>query len=144
MNPVEPTTDVISIGTHTVFITDDVLWLKPCGMLELLEMEELFRRHAQVHQRYGYTLTLIDATKSTGISASARRRQAELVKERTFPSHTAIYGASHLVRTAASLTIRAIELVTGRKTPVSFHRDEASAREQLGRSRVEILQLLKK
>lgn len=121
---------------HLVQVREDVIWVRSRGALELAEMRELVELSYRCADTYGYTLFLIDATLGGVPSPEARRYQAMRVKERTEPSHAAIYGANVLVRSLVSMTERAIELVTGRLAPVSFHKDEAAARERLDKERI--------
>lgn len=123
------------LGRHLVRREGDTIWMRYRGDLSVTEMAELFEIFDTVYQAYGYAMCLGDATHSSVPSADARRYQAERLKQRVFPSHTAIYGASAVVSTLATLTQRAIEMITKKPTPLSFHRTEAAARERLDRER---------
>lgn len=124
-----------SLGRHYVRQEGDILWIRLTCEFSLTEMAELFALFDTLYEQYGYAMCLGDAARAKVSSAEARRYQAERLKERVYPSYTAVYGASTVVTTLVSLTERAIELVTKAKMPHSFHKDEATARERLERER---------
>lgn len=126
------------LGRHLFRIEGDTVWVRYNGSTTISELTELFELFDSVYQMYGYAMCLGDATHSGIPSAEARRYQAERLKQRVFPSHTALYGANSVVSAIASLTQRAIEMVTNKPTPLSFHRTEAAARERLERERPQL------
>jgi hypothetical protein len=123
------------LGKHSICLDGDILWMRSGGAMELAEQIELVKLVYGLYDRFGYILVLGDATHSKPNSAEVRRHHAEEIKKRSHPSHTALYGAHVLVRGLLTLAIRGIELVTGKVTPISFHPDEASAREILATKR---------
>jgi len=106
------------------------------GQLELDEVIAMFQLGYSVGDRYGYMLFLGDARHALPPTAEARRYQVEQIKLRNLPSHTAIYGANFVVRTVVTLTQRATEIVTGKPPPMSFVKDEATARKCLDAARL--------
>lgn len=134
--PSESDAEFRPIGKHLVRVREDVIWVRSHGGLDLAEMRQLIDLSYTVADKHGYTLFLVDATQGGVTSPEARRYQAMRVKARNEPSHTAIYGASLLVRSLVSMTGRAIELVSGKTAPVSFHKDEAAASDRLDKERV--------
>ena len=126
------------LGRHLVRIEGDTIWVRYHGSVTVAELAELFELFDSVYQEYGYAMCLGDATHSGIPSAEARRYQADRLRLRVFPSYTALYGANPVVSAIASLTQRAIEMVTKKPTPLSFHRSEAAARERLERERPQL------
>lgn len=126
------------IGKQYARVDGDVIWLRSVGALELDELVQIFALGYGVGERYGYILFLGDARYASPPTAEARRYQLEQNKRRSFPSHTAIYGASLVVRTMVTLTQRAMELLTGEPPPLSFVKDEAAARARLDTARANL------
>lgn len=119
------------VGKHLARLDGDILWICLHGIVELSEMVVITSLPRQLYERYGYALVLCDATHAMGPTAETRRYHNQQHKVQVFPSHSALYGASILVRSVVLLAQRATELVTGKKTPASFHKTEAEARAQL-------------
>lgn len=124
------------LGKHSVCREGDILWMRSSGSVELAEMIVLTDLLYGFYDRYGYILLLGDATHSRPPPADSRRHHAERLKQRVHPSHSALYGTSMLVRGVATLGMRAAELITGTRTPITFHPDEASARDMLAAQRL--------
>lgn len=120
-----------AVGKHLTRVEGDILWIRIQGIAELSEMVIITDLSRELYERYGYALVLCDAAHATGLTAETRRYQYEQHKKQIFPSHSALYGASILARSMVLLGQRATELVTGKKTPASFHKTEAEARAQL-------------
>lgn len=119
------------LGRHRVAVCEDLIWLVSEGGLELTEIKQMMDLCFQTADQYGYTLILVDARNGGPATADSRRYQVERLKQRIVPSHSAIYGANAIVISFMALYQRAVELVTKKVTPISFHRDEAAARARL-------------
>lgn len=135
MDSTEKDDSLRPLGRHLVRLEGDIIWIRQSGALSLDEMVSLFELFENLYERYGYAMCLGDATHAENPSAEVRRYLAERLKQRIYPSHSALFGASAVVRTLTTLTQRAIELVTRKSAPYSFHKDEAAARERLERER---------
>lgn len=96
------------MGRHDARVAGDVIWLRSVRALELDDLVQIFELGYGVGERYGYILFWGDARLASPLTAEARRYQLEQNKRRNFPSHTAIYGASLVVRTMVALTQRAM------------------------------------
>jgi hypothetical protein len=124
------------LGKHSVCIEGDTIWLRQRGTVDLVEMVELCRLLSEQGDRYGYVLYLGDAQHGEIATAAARRYQAQNQLRRADPYHAATYGAGAVVTTLAHLTLRAVELISRTPNSISFHKDEAAARERLDRERL--------
>ena len=105
----------------------DILHIRVVGQVDVAEMQRMMAFGDGLAEKYGYILMLADAQHSTGISADARKLQSDRLKRVIYPSHTAIFGASTVIRLVSNLVQKGIELVSGNTYPVSFHRSEAEA-----------------
>jgi hypothetical protein len=127
--------DFCPMGKHLVRLDGDILCICVRGAVELSEMVCITVLARELYERHGYALILCDATDAKSPTMETRRYQHEQHKAQVFPSHSAVYGASTLVRSIVVLAQRATELVTGKQTPASFHKTEAEARAQLALQR---------
>jgi hypothetical protein len=119
------------LGKHLVCCEEDILWFVIRGLVDLPEMVDIHSVSDALTERFGYALILVDSAAAKGITADARRYQNDRHRERLLPSHSALYGANVFIRSVMVLSQRATELMTGRQVPVTFHIDEATARECL-------------
>lgn len=126
------------LGRHRLAIDEDLVWLVPLGGLDLAETRQLMDLVYGVTDHYGYVLVLVDGRQAKPATPESRRYQMERLKQRIQPSHSAVYGANYLVITLLNLMYRAVELLTGKQTPHSFHKDEASARARLAAERTRL------
>ena len=136
--PLAPEQRLHVLGRQQVVVCDDLVWLMSSGGLDLNEAKALIDLIFEVVDRHGYVLVLVDARHASPATPEARRYQAERLKQRISPSHTAIYGANVVVTTLLNFTYRAIELVTSKVIPHSFHKDEAAARTRLASERTRL------
>jgi len=64
-----------------------------------------------------------------------RKYQSSVLRQRRYPSHSAIFGSTLLGRAGVILMTRATELLTGSKLFVDLVADEATARKILSEAR---------
>lgn len=127
----QPPDSSFMIGKHEVRVDGDLVWVRMVGEFDLPDIQDFFKLTERLFHEYGYALVLCDSTDGGLVTPAARRYQAERFKTQIFPSHTAIYGANPIARALVTLMTRAAELMTGKKFPSTFHKNEAEARQTL-------------
>lgn len=117
-----------SIGSHRYYVDGDTVYVRFGGDITREYLVVQFELARSLIARCGYMLYVIDASAGGGLPPEVRRLQAEYSLESDNERLAAIiYGASLLVRTLASLSIRAARLISGRQNSIEFVRDEAEA-----------------
>lgn len=127
--------DAQPVSVHEICVEGDLVTLYSCGLTTIEDTKRIFMATTAVYERYGYALLLIDSSGGASATPEARRYQSDRLRQRIFPSHTAIYGFSTLSRAAIILMTRATELLTGTKLPVDMVADEQTARKILNEAR---------
>lgn len=123
-------------GEPTLWFEGDILVMRSVGPIEVPDVRMIIDMGEQLYDKYGYVLILGDAKHTAGLSADARKLQAERLKRFIRPSHTAVYHISAVARMMTGLAQRGIEAISGKTYPVSFHKDEAEARAELDKKRI--------
>lgn len=91
---------------------------------------------------YGYTLTLVDATRAGTMTPEARRASAIYQREHSMPGAVGIFGVSVLVGALVALYSRAIALFSTRERETAMFRTEAEARAWLDEQRIKLRTVL--
>ena len=123
------------LGTHEIFIEGYIVFQRAHGTTTLADTKEMFEHCDAVYERYGYVLVLIDSSQGGMATPEARKYQSSVLRQRRYPSHSAIFGSTLLGRAGVILMTRATELLTGSKLFVDLVADEATARKILSEAR---------
>ena len=118
----------IAIGPHRMGEDGDIGIIMVQGVLEAEHLSMMQPRSVAMYRRHGYVLTVIDARNATAMTPEARRVGAELNRKTPMVSASAIYGASLLTRTLATLLWRAVALLPPGHAELTFCKTEAEAR----------------
>jgi hypothetical protein len=123
-------------GQPPIWCEGDVLILRISGTMGGAEMQRTIAMGEELFVRHGYILILVDAIHTTGLSADARKLNADRMKEFIRPSHTALYNVNTMLRLISTMAQRGTELITGKTYPITFHKDESEARAELASQRM--------
>lgn len=82
----------------------------------------------QYARECGYILVLVNSSQAGTMHPEARRLAVAFRKHNLARTATAIIGASLTTRSVAALLFKAMALVTGRESEVSFFKNESEAR----------------
>lgn len=85
---------------------------------------------------FGYQLNLIDFHRYKTITPDARRYVFQKPEKASFPSATAIIGASFPVRTLVGMLLRALRTLSNSKVTIEFFADEMAARAWIDTQRI--------
>lgn len=98
----------------------DILFLEIHGVFSLEDAEQMFELSDGIRLKFGYVLTVFDASDAKGMSAPARRLVGQRSREENIHGASAIIGASFTIRTLVQLLRNAIRLFGGTQAPIVF------------------------
>ena len=98
----------------------DILFLEIHGVFSVEDAEQMFELSDGIRLKFGYVLTVFDATNARGMSAAARRLVGQRSREEDIHGAAAIIGASFPIRTLVQLLRNAIRLFGGKQSPIVF------------------------
>lgn len=125
-----------TLGTHQVRVHEDLLFIQVRGVLTLSDLQGLMRLGAVQIERYGYHLSIVDATLATTMTAEARRYDTQWRRENPQAvGCSVVYGANWIARAVITMIARATALLTRRAAESHCVADEAAALEWAGAER---------
>ena len=98
----------------------DILFLEIHGVFSLEDAVQMFELSDSIRLKFGYVLTVFDASDVAGMSPAARRLVGQRTREENMRGAAAIIGASFTVRTLVQLLRNAIRLFGGDHSPIVF------------------------
>lgn len=125
----------IALGTHRYRAEDDIVHLVYDGPLSIQQAETMFEFMWDLVAQKGDIGILVDCRGIVFPSPELRRYFAEYFRTKKPLGIAVIYGASTLIQIAASMVLRAVQLIGGAKITLAMADDEASARALLQRLR---------
>ncbi len=141
MPPLDPvdSQEVVAIGPHRLLCGQDMYFVECIGDVTAEHMPAFFALTKRYTQKNGYVLALVDASRMGTMSPEARRLSVAYGKQDPGRRATAIFGASLVTRTLATLLFKAIALITQRASESAFFKTEAEARAWLDEKRAAII-----
>lgn len=98
----------------------DILFLEIHGVFSMEDAQQMFELLDGIRLKFGYVLTVFDASDAGGMSAAARRLVGQRTREDNIHGASAIIGASFPIRTLVQLLRNAIRLFGGDQSPIVF------------------------
>jgi hypothetical protein len=129
----------IFVGRHRVVCEPDLYVVAFIGELTDKDIRQFHELNLRYHHQHGYLMYLADASQVGHITAENRRLAAQLSRQYESRGVTAIFGASLLARTLATLLLKAISLSQGSTSEFAFFKSEAAARAWLDAQRPRLL-----
>lgn len=124
---------------HTISIEDDLVFLTVHGEFTLAHLDALNALLAEMLQKNGYLLTLMNVSEAQLLSKEVRKKAAESTRDllRGSKAHaaSAAYGASVLLTGLTSLLFSALRILTNDGHKNTIVRTEAEARAFLSEQR---------
>ena len=114
-------------GRHRYYISGDVLVYEPQGSHTLDEMRGLLALTEQQGTQYGYLITLANVKDGTPDSPEARKLVTDWQRTHPYPSLTVLFGATTLMRVAATMLLRASQLINKQAADMRFVAKEEEA-----------------
>ncbi len=109
-------------------IEEDVIFVVARGDVTGAEVIALCEQLMQLQQKYGWAFEILDARAAAGMSADARRQNADWYRKHNLNAEAVAFGAGHLLATILALMINAYRLLGNRQLAMHFVDDEAAAR----------------
>lgn len=119
--------DWVPVGKHELRVDGDVVFARAVGEISWEETEILLSHLQQVERQYGYAFEVVDGSKGGGMSAAARRKNAEWHRTHHIRIELVVFGAGLLLRTLLTLLTNAFRLLDNRKIIPHFVASEAEA-----------------
>ncbi len=117
-----------SAGKQEFRIEGDTLFLRLRELVEESELRVLSESGKALAALTGYYIVICDTSRSTGLSAAARRYNAAFNKDnRDILAVSIIYGANLVLRQLATLITRGMALLSTTQLQLIFVKDEAEA-----------------
>lgn len=118
-----------TLGLHHYYTDRDVVLWRIAGIMDEAHIEQMLASVDDVLARFHHSILLVDCSQARSLSAEARRRYAEWLKQNLYPNRASIfYSASGEMRTFLLLAQRGGQLVSGRRSAIEIVADEAAAR----------------
>jgi len=117
---------------------DDILVTRFTGDYDVEHALKLQAITNELATRVGYRLLLIDVREMGAVTSGARRFLAQDQQRDPRPSSVAIVGATFGIRTIATMTIRAVGLLTKMPATLEFFDTEEQALAWLERERIRL------
>lgn len=133
-----PLEDAIQIGPHRFWCMGDLSVVEVVGDLDASHIASMQRATRPMFDEYGYTLTLVDASKAGTMTPEARRASAVYQRSHSIPGAVGIFGVSALTGVLVSLYSRAIALFATRERETAMFRTESEARVWLDAQRLKL------
>lgn len=133
-----PTEGGIQIGPHRFWCVGDLSVVEVVGDLDASHVTVMQQVTRPLFDEYGYTLTLVDASKAGTMTPEARRASAVYQRLNSIPGAVGIFGVSALAGVLVSLYSRAIALFATRERETAMFRTEAEARAWLDAQRLKL------
>lgn len=122
-----PSEEAIQIGAHRFWVESDLSVVVVSGDVEADHVVSLQQANHRLFDRYGYTLTLVDARKAGTMTPGARRASALHQRQHSIPGAVGVFGIGLMVRALVALYTRTVSLfsTTQRETALFQTEDEA-------------------
>lgn len=120
--------DWVDVGLHSYRVDEDVVFWRMVQLMDEPHIELLLAAVDGVLARFGHSVLVVDCTQATTLSAEARRRYADWLRNNPYPRRASVFfGATEEMQTFLQLARRAGELLSGKRSAIeSFsHADEA-------------------
>jgi hypothetical protein len=130
-----PQRDAVQIGPHLTWSEDDISVVIVYGTLDGEQTAALNAANISLLRRYGYNLSLVDATHATGMTAEARRVAAQFRRDYPVPSANALFGVSLMMRGLATIMYRGLALLLSAPQRMEMFKTEVEARAWLAKQR---------
>jgi len=130
--------DSQAIGTHTLVVEEDLVFLTQHGDYKLGDAQQVNAEVEAVLARLGRVFVLVDQRAAGTTPPDARRCLAEWNKKHK-ASGAAIFGGSAAARAAATLVLTAVRVFRPDSTPTIFTTTEAEARAWIAAQRTKLL-----
>lgn len=130
------------IGPHLIAVEGDILYVRARGAIDVPELLWMIDRCDEVVDRYGYVITLSDATEGTTMTPEARQCQAEFSRQhRDRLTVSILFGVNRVASVLINLIARALKMTIGFDMRLIFARDEADALLHVSRERARLAAL---
>ena len=110
----------IAQGAHRYYLQNDVMFWECHGEVKLDDLKTTYDILQRLHQTYGYTLSVYDASRGVSMGPEARRYSAAMNRTISLNGASTIFGAGMVLRTVMHL-LHNVARMLGRAIPPVYY-----------------------
>lgn len=137
-----PPDNAVQIGSHCLWIEDDVYVTVLDGDITVEHVAAMQRVSQPLLDKHGYMLSLVDARRAGTITPDARRISAAHQREHPSLGAVAAFGTGVLLRAMYTAYSQAVSLVTASPRELALFKTESEARAWLDSQRIRLRRLI--
>lgn len=120
--------DYTPLGTHSILVDGDCVYIVIRGTLTVPDLSELMALMTRVKRENGQLFVFYDARQATGIEPAARKNVIAQNSVDMQPAFQVIFGISFSLRALLSMIMRAQKLLRNFDVPLRIAESEEEAR----------------